>query len=188
MKASGQKLFARVALLAFAGLCALWLARLDYREKISTNVLDLIPAAEQAPEVSLVRRFASDVQARVVLLALTAPPGQSAPPTPAAQRLAAALAGSPEFAEAVVLGDNSSQQKLGRALFDHRFELLLPGWLGDRWREFQSTGRPARGFSPWLADQAAANLEAFLAAPEAAAMENLVLSDPLLLIPHLLDH
>jgi predicted exporter len=180
------KLLARLALLAFAALCALWLAHLDYREKISTNVLDLIPATEQSPEVAFLRRFANDIQARVVLFALESPAADT-PPADAAQQFAAALARSPAFAEAVVIGDTSAQQKLGRALFDRRFELLLPGWLGDRRREFDRTGRPAREFPAWLADHAAADLEAFLARPEATAMQDLVLSDPLLLIPPLLE-
>ena len=36
-----------------------WLARLDYGRKISSDVLDLIPTDEQAPELTLVRSLAS---------------------------------------------------------------------------------------------------------------------------------
>ena len=62
------KLVARLVLVAFAAGCALWLARLDYAKKISTNVLDLIPATERSPEIGLVRSFANAAQARVVVL------------------------------------------------------------------------------------------------------------------------
>ncbi len=68
-----QKLFARLALIAFAALSALWLLRLDYSAKISTNVIDLIPADERAPELALVRDLTDQQQARVLLLALAGP-------------------------------------------------------------------------------------------------------------------
>ncbi len=45
MAPASQKIAARVTLLVFAGpVRRVWLARLDYGRKISTNVLDLIPA------------------------------------------------------------------------------------------------------------------------------------------------
>ena len=47
------RLPARLALLAFAAGCAAWLLTLDYAQKISTNVIDLIPAAEQSPDQRL---------------------------------------------------------------------------------------------------------------------------------------
>src|SRR5215216_4436862 len=112
-----QKISARVGLVAFTVLCGVWLARLDYGQKISTNVLDLIPASEQSPEVNLVRGFADDVQSRVMLFALRDPqnPGSA---KEAATRFAAKLSSSPEFAEAVVIGDTAMQDTLGRAVFE----------------------------------------------------------------------
>jgi predicted exporter len=185
MRPSRSKLPARLALLAFAALCATWLLRLDYRQKISTNVLDLIPAAEQSPEIGLVRNFANDIQARVMLFALRDPAAPDTAPTAAARDFATALARSPLFAEAVVIGDTAGQERMGRGIFENRFAFLLPGWLGDHEREFARTGRPRGEFSAWLADRAAADLERFLGEPEAAAMETLVLNDPLLLVPRL---
>ncbi len=185
MRPPRSKLSARLALLLFAALCAAWLARLDYSRKISTNVLDLIPPSEQSPEVALVRNFANDIQSRVMLFALRDPAAPGAAPTAAAQDFAAQLAASPLFAEATVLGDAANQETMGRQIFERRFELLLPGWLGDRQREFAATHRPPADFSAWLADRTAADLEKFLAEPEASAMETLVLMDPLLLVPQL---
>lgn len=179
-----QKFWARVTLLTFTGLCGLWLARLDYGRKISTNVLDLIPASEQSPEVNLVRGFADDVQSRVMLFALRdakTPANAKA----VATAFAAGLRSSPEFAEAVVIGDPAAQDKLGRAVFERRFELLLPGWLAAKRAEFERAGGGQQEFSAWLAEKAAADLEAFLAEPEAAAMQELVLADPLLLVARL---
>ncbi len=127
------------------------------------------------------RSFASDVQARVMLFALNDPRSPGRPPQEAADQFAAELRRSPDFAEAVVLGDSSSQDRLAREVFERRFELLLPGWLGDREREFAATGQPPDRFAAWLAERAAADLENFLAQPEAAALQDLIPSDPLLL-------
>jgi predicted exporter len=187
MEPARQKLFARLALVSFAALCALWLGRLDYEAKISTNVLDLIPAAEQSPEIGLILSFASDVQARVVLFALRDSQAPAIPPTAAAQAFAAELRRSPKFAEAVVIGDGGAQDTLGRRVMEARWEMLLPSWLGAREREFARTGQPADKFSAWLAERAAADLEQFLNRPEAAAMQELVPLDPLLVVPGLVD-
>jgi predicted exporter len=181
-----QKFFAHGVLLAFVAICGGWLARLDYERKISTNVLDLIPASEQSPEANLIRGFANDVQSRVMLFALhDARHPENAPD--AGVRFAAALAAAPEFAEAVLLGESGSRDKLGRQIFERRFELLLPGWLGEREEEFQRTARPQGEFATWLAEKTAADLEAFLGTPEAAAMQELVQTDPLLLVPRLIN-
>lgn len=185
MEPRRQKILARVALLALAALCAVWLARLDFGRKISTNVLDLIPTAEQSPELTLIRGFANDVQARVMLFAVDDPATPGVPPVAAARRLAAGLVKNPVFAEALVLGDETAQTALGRQVFAHRFELLLPTWLGQQQRAFAATGQAPANFSSWLAERAATDLEGFLSRPEAAAMQDLVLTDPLLLVPGL---
>ena len=182
-----QKFFARCALTAFVAVCAGWLLRLDYARKISTNVLDLIPPAEQAPEVAVVRSLASDVQARVMLFALRDAAAPGTPPMAAARLLSAELARSPAFAEATVLGDTAAQTEMGRRIFEQRFRLLLPAWLGERRREFARTGLPGEKFSPWLAERAAADLENFLSRPEAVPMQDLVKKDPLLLVPRLIE-
>lgn len=181
-----QKFWARAALLGFVAICGGWLLRLDYDRKISTNVLDLIPASEQSPEANLVRGFANDVQSRVMLFALRDPQAR-AEITLAGAQFAQALAASPEFAEATLIGDPAERDKLGREIFERRFELLLPGWLAERQAEFARSGRPPGEFSAWLAEKAAADLEAFLATPEAAAMQEIALADPLLLVPRLIN-
>jgi predicted exporter len=184
MSPDRQKTWARVGLIAFTLLCGVWLARLDYAKKISTNVLDLIPASEQSPEVNLVRGFADDVQSRVMLFALR-DPKTPANGKAAAIAMAAELKASPEFADAVVIGDSAAQDSLGRSVFERRFELLLPGWIAAKRMEFARTGAGEKEFSSWLAEKAAADLEAFLAEPEAAAMQEIVQADPLLLVVRL---
>jgi predicted exporter len=183
----GQKFVPRLVLGAFALFCAVWLLRLDHGAKISTNVLDLIPATEQSVEIGLVRGFASNVQARVMLFALRDARAANVPPTNAAQGFAAELRRSPAFAEAVLLGDPAAENDLARQVFEHRFEWLLPSWLGDRQQEFAKTGEPADRFSMWLATRVAAELERYLNRPEAAAMQELIPRDPLLLVPGLVE-
>lgn len=182
-----QKFFARLVLLAFAAFCAVWLLTLDHRQKISTNVLDLMPAAEQSPELGIVRGFANNVQARVMLFAIRDHAAPDAPPTAAAQTFARALITSPAIAEAMVMGDTTADDALGRELFERRFEWLLPTWLGQREREFARTGQTAEAFSAWLAGRVAADLEAFLNQPEATALQALLPRDPLLLVPTLVN-
>jgi predicted exporter len=182
-----QKFLARLALIGAAAFCAVWLLRLDHAAKISTNVLDLIPPEEQAPEIGLIRGFAGDVQARVMLFALRDPRAPNVPPIEAARRFGGELRKSPAFAEAVVMGDASAENALGREVFERRFEWLLPTWLGQRQREFDATGESKENFSRWLASRAAADLEGFLNRPEAAAMQELLPRDPLLLVPTLID-
>jgi predicted exporter len=182
-----QKRFARLALLVLAALGVTWLARLNYAQKISTNVIDLIPPAEQSPEVALVRGFATDVQARVMLFALRDSAAPEQPPGEAAQLFVRALSASPAFAEAVVVGDPTAERALGAHLLEHRFELLLPSWLGERQREFARTGELADKFSAWLAARVSADLETFLNRPEATALQDILPRDPLLLMPRLVE-
>jgi predicted exporter len=182
-----QQWTARLALAAFAALCLAWLLRLDYARKISTDVLDLIPPEQGSPELGLVRDLAGNVQSRVMLFSLTNASAPGAALAEAAHAFAAALQRSPLFAEAVPLDDAGGRNRLGQAIFERRFTLLLPSWLGERTREFAATGLPAARLSPWLAERAAGDLEAFLNQPEAVAMQEFIPRDPLLLVPRLLD-
>ncbi len=184
----GQKRLARLVLVVFAAACGGWLLTLDHAEKISTNVVDLIPAAEQAPELGLLRGFATNVQSRVMLFALHDRTSPGSPPRAAGEAFARYLAASPAFAEVVMMQDSGAEDTLGRAVFANRLEWLLPTWLGQRYREFVQMGasEPAT-FSRWLAARAAADLEAFLNRPEATAMQEILPHDPLLLVPTLVD-
>ena len=112
-----QKWGARVILLAAALFGVIWLLKLDHARKISTNVLDLIPTAEQSPEIGLVRGFASNVQARVMLFALSDPRSPAVAPVAAARDFAAELRASPLFAEVVRIGDEADGDALGRQVF-----------------------------------------------------------------------
>ncbi len=177
----GWSVLASVALLG-----GLWLARLDYGRRISSDVLDLIPVNDQAPELTLVRSLASEAEARTVLFELTGANGRPAP-AGAATRFAAALGREPAFAQVVVMGDTAARDTLGRELFTRRFTLLFPLWLRERAVAYAGTGGAPGGFSDWLADDTVAALSRFLTAPEALAFQEVIPADPLLLMPGVVD-
>jgi predicted exporter len=166
-------------LLAAAALGGvLWLLGLDHARKISTDPLDLIPAAERAPELALVRSLASQAEARTMLFELTAASGGPAP-ADAAGRFAAALAREPAFDAALAMNDTAVRDAMGRALFEQRFVFLFPLWL-DAHAGATGTGED---ISARLAREATAELGSFLATPEALAFQEIIPADPLLLMP-----
>lgn len=157
-----------------------WLARLDFARKVSTDVLDLVPSRNVAPELTLVRQLAGDAEARTVLVALTIE-GRAAP-TAAAEQFAATLRTSPAFDQAVTMGNGAAREALGKELFAQRFALLFPRWVRERLVAHAaagSLGDPA----DWLANDAATALGKFLETPGALAFQDLVPADPLLLLP-----
>jgi predicted exporter len=170
------------ALAIVAALGGLWLLRLDYSRKISSDVLDLIPADERAPELALVRSLASQAEARAMFFVLTTTDGKPAA-AGAATRFAAELTKIPVFDQALFMGDTTARDALGHELFEQRFALLFPLWLAKEKSNYAATHGTADDFSPWLAKQTAADLSRFLATPEALAFEELIPSDPLLLMP-----
>jgi len=180
-----QKNAARLLLLIFGVLGLVWLARLDYSRKISTNVVDLIPSDEASPEITLLRSLADERQARIVLLALSDPAHPDVAPDAAASGFAAALKRSPLFAEATPLRDTASNDAFGAFLYQRRFDLLLPTWLAEQEKAFASSGEPPDRRSAWVAGRAVDALDGFLTRPEAAVFQKIVPGDPLLLLPAL---
>jgi predicted exporter len=173
----GWSILAGAALLGGA-----WLLRLDYARKISSDVLDLIPADERTPELTLVRSLASQAEARTMLFELTGAGGRPAPAGSAAA-FVAALDREPAFDQVVVMGDPAMREALGRELFAQRFTLLFPLWLRERTVAYAGTGDEPAGFSDWLARDTAAVLARFLTTPEALAFADMIPADPLLLLP-----
>jgi predicted exporter len=191
MEPPRQKWTARVILLAGAAAGIAWLASLNLEQKISTDVLDLVPVDERSPELSMVRTLAGQEEARVLLLAIRVPakPGEAADARAkrsdrAAAVFAGELASSGAVAQAMALSDTGPRDKLAAAVFSQRMELLLPGRLAERRREYDGA-RAAVPWHAWLAERTAADLEAYLAKPEAVAAQDIVTSDPLLLVPGL---
>jgi predicted exporter len=169
-------------LIAAALLGGGWLLHLDYQQKITTDVLDLIPANERSPELSLVRSLASEAEARTMLFVLTESDGKPALPS-AAIDFAAALRRAPQFAEAVAMNDPGPRDAIGHELFARRFSLLFPLWLSEKQAAFARTQRTADDFTTWLTQNVAEELNQFLARPAAMAFQDIIPADPLLLMP-----
>ncbi len=167
---------ARLFLLVSALAGAAWLASLDYSKKISTSVLDLIPATERAPELAVIRALADEKQARVALFALRVPGGDDNRDRATAAFIGS-LSASGAFSEVEAAADTASRNALARQIFEQRFELLLPGWLAKN-----ESSDPAA-----LAEKTAASLERFMGKPEALAFADLLPHDPLLLLPSLVE-
>ncbi len=171
-------------LLVFAMLGGLWLANLDYRTKITTDVLDLVPDAQAAtsPELALVRSLASQAEVRTMFFELTDDDGRPAPVETAAI-FAAELLKDPVFSQAFSMADTGSRDALGRELYEQRFALLLPYWLARHEATYAALAQPEVRFSAWAAEASAVELSRFLSSPEGLAFQDLVPADPLLLLP-----
>lgn len=191
MEPPRQKWIARLLLLGSALAGLVWLGSLDLGKKISSDVLDLVPSDERSPELTMVRSLAGEDEARVLLLAIRIPPSRGESPEELAKRcgraaalFSEALSASPAIARAMPLSDTRPRDRLAAAVFARRLDLLLPPWLEERRRAYEAAGSP-EGWSTWLAERTASELEAYLARPEAVATQDLLASDPLLLVPSL---
>ncbi len=163
-----------------------WLARIDYAAKVSTDVIDLLPSGERSPEIALVRELASDSEARVMLFVLTGPDAAPAPQA-ACTRFAGELARHRAFEQAIALGEGAPLESLGREVFQRRFTLLLPQWLRERAQAYRATGGSPDAFASWLAADSADHLVRFLSRPEGLALQDVLPADPLLLVPGALE-
>jgi predicted exporter len=191
MEPPRQKWIARLILLAGAAAGVAWLGQLDLHRKISTDLLDLVPTDERSPELSLVKNLAGQEQARVLLFAVRVPSRDGESGEKRAQRadraaalFSEALLRSPEIAEAMPLSDTKPREALAAAIYSWRLDLLLPAWIDGKRAAFDASGS-SEPWSAWLAESAAADLEAYLSKPEAMAAQDILTSDPLLLVPSL---
>ena len=185
MSVARQRLVARVVLACFVVAGLAWLWHLSGSGKISTDVLDLIPAKDQQPELAMVRSLATQRMGRVVLVTVKVGVGKRR--AEATHAFADSLRGSGCFEEVVVMSDASLKETTGKAVFDERLNLLFPAWIEREEAAYRAAGSPG-AFGPWVADRAAATLEQFLAKPEALAFQGVLPSDPLLLTPSLVEH
>lgn len=171
-----------LVLLTAALLGGAWLATLNFSEKLSTNVLDLVPSGDQAPELRLVRSLAGDAEARTMLIVLERAGGGPVS-VDVTQRFAERLRSFPVFDQAVSMDDAGQRDALGAEVFTQRFALLFPRWLARQEEAYRATGGEPDAFAAWLAQKTAGELEAFLATPEALAFGEVIPADPLLLLP-----
>ena len=157
-------------------------------ERVSTDVLDLLPKDQFDPTIRLARQTVSGRFGRTVLIALSDPAHPAQPPTRAAAKIAAALSGDPAFAGAFTGLTPESKDRLGQWFFARRLPIRLPIWFDGMRARWSKEKGPGAGEPPpdWLAATAVADLQDFQGSPDALASQDLVPRDPLLLIPGLL--
>lgn len=192
MSSKQQAFFARLVLICFTLLGAGWLLHLDFSKKVSIDVLDLLPAGDRRPEMAVIRSLAAERQGRVVLLAIDAPKAGQDALTAGGRSLCAALEQSGQFSEVVALGSSEMREALARPVYERRLDLLFPEWLAVQEHHYAlESSRPGSlalpPFSEWLAASTSSKLEAYLAQGEALALQELLPSDPLLLLPGLME-
>lgn len=179
--ANRRKAFAGIALGGAVLLAVGWLAQLDFRARISTDVLDLIPTGERTPELVLLRELADKAESRVMLFALS--DGDRAASSAITSHFVALLGADRAFAAVVPIDDTTGRDAMAHELFEQRFDLLFPVWLPARRAEYAATGGTPTQFLAWLTRRTTERLNTFLATPEALAFQGIIPSDPLLLLP-----
>jgi predicted exporter len=175
-----RRLFGWIMLAALVLPGGLWLWQLDYATRISTDIFDGVPATGAAPELMLVRQLAGEAEARSMFFELTIN-GRPAPEA-AAGRFAAALLRAGPFDQAVSMNEATARDALAKEMFAQRLALLFPRWLHER-RAIRAASSVPDDEVDWLARDAAAKLGKFTETPEALAFQELILADPLLLLP-----
>lgn len=152
-----------VLLFALSTAC---LVSVDWNERLSTDVMDLIPDRSPSPELALGRSVLNDIYANRVMIALR-PVGDSR----SLEAYVDTLEASPLVGRVIHLSDVDAFAEVGQFVFEHRFTLLFPKWL------------QARGaVEADLAGQVVSRLDAALDDPGFVAFEDLVPADPLLLM------
>lgn len=193
MAAPRHKIIARLILVLLVLVGCAWLWRFDYERKVSTDILELIPSDERQPELALVRQLANERAARVVMLVLRFPEKETGAGDELKvrrERVAGvfmeSLRNSPAFAEVVRLGDTQAFVPIGKHVFERRLDLLLPSRLAS-WKAEYEAGPKREDFARWAAEKTVAELSSYLAKPEAMVFQDMLPSDPLLLVPHALE-
>ncbi len=179
-------------LVLLVGVGILWFIE-RAQERISLDVLELLPRDEQDPTIRLARQTVSGRFGRTVLIAVSDRDHAEKAPVEAAAKMAAGLRADPAFAGAFAGLTDESKDQLGKWFFDRRLPLRLPIWLDAmraRWQKEKDTAVAAKVGEPdatWLASAVVSDLQEFQSTPDALAAQELLPRDPLLLIPGLLN-
>ncbi len=159
-------------------------------QRVSVDVLELLPRDEQDATIKLARQTVTGRFGRTLLLALADPAHPDKPPVQAAARMAADLRASGVFADAFAGLTPESKDRLQGWFLARRLPLRLPGWfdaMRTRWRKEKGPSAAPDPEAGWLAAAADADLQEFQNTSDALAYQERLPSDPLLLIPGLLS-
>lgn len=169
------------AVLFFLGVCGLILGLIDWGQRLSTDVLDLLPLDSESVEGRLLAGYLEDTQADQVLFALRGidKPGHDGLTTTFVDRLQE----TGLFVEPII-AHQDAVESLTTLLYTNRLELFFPTWLQTHRETWRAAGGPG-SFPQWLAVVTVEALDAFLESPMGIAYADGLPSDPLLLLPDL---
>lgn len=163
------RLLALVGMLALFSLSVWSLLTLDWGERLSTDVMELIPDQQASPELAMSRGVLSDVYSNRVLVAM-----QSVADARSVDAYVSHLEASPLVAQVIDMSAGDTYEILAQFVFEHRFELLLSEWL--------ASSRTDASNSEKFAEIAVERLDLALDDPSFAAFEEIIPSDPLFLM------
>ncbi|MGB0372274.1 MAG: hypothetical protein ACPGN3_13155 [Opitutales bacterium] len=171
------------------GILSVVLAVFQVFKEMSTNVLDLLPAEDEAPEIQFLQLLSREQKINGLQTIIRPNPdytGEAPKDLEAVtESFVAALDGNPAFTENYQVDDPAAYEPMGEYLFENRMDLLFPAWIQAKHSDWLEAGRP-RDFETFAAAQTVEDMSAFLDQVEAFAFEDLLVADPLLLIPSLL--
>ncbi|MGJ8654545.1 MAG: MMPL family transporter [Opitutaceae bacterium] len=164
-----SRITASVFLLLLFIVSAGWLLSLDWKARLSTNVMELIPERSPSPELALGRSVLADVYANRVMVAM-----RDATDARSVDAYVECLKASPLVDKVINLNDVDAFADIGQFVFEQRFELLFPKWFNEIVDENMSETE--------MAQFIVQRLEEALNDPTFVVFEEIVPSDPLLLM------
>lgn len=152
------------------------LSRVEWHTVLVSSVAEFLPTATaDHEEASAAMR---EVQSRLVFFG-----GRTVPfSSEIAGALAESLEALPEVLEVGVGFAQTIGRDLSGVLYRERFELRFPDWLAEGHIRYDAAS-PGIPFTTWLAQDAVARLDAFLDSADSLGFEDLLVNDPLLLLP-----
>lgn len=165
----------RTLVVGIATLLAGLLALLQGHTHLKTDVFSLLTETQSTPGAALVGNLI-DQQSRVLAIRV-----DGADASARATHLADDLRANPAIKRAAAMGLDALAPA-ATTLRDERMVLLFPRLWADAHGRWQASGQ-SLGFAEWWAQERVEALDHFLMQPEALAMSELVVSDPLLLLP-----
>jgi predicted exporter len=167
------------SVLFFLGTCALVLGLTDWDRRLSTQILDLLPADETSVEARFLTGYFREKQADQVVFALHHADQENREAGVA--DLHRRLNETGLFREGIV-SDRETFDQVASTLFENRLTLLFPAWLRARRGDWQEQGSGLE-FPDWLAVHTVDSLDVFLNSPEGFFYADGMQADPLLLLP-----
>jgi predicted exporter len=180
MSTPAKKNFALAGLCIFVLAQVVWLLSIDYSQKLSLDVLSLLPHANENGMAKLTQEVVNGSEKRLIMCSIHGDADEDKQKR-VANRFQKLLAQSPLIEKSHLGPGPSDEGALYQWLHTNRFDLLLPSWLSYKESEFAKQSEGGQ-FSEWLAERIVEDLDAVLNEPESIGFADIIPSDPLLLL------